>query len=224
MKLLLTSAGLTNASIVRSLEDLTGKPARGTRLLHIPTATMVDAGDKHALIDELDHLRELGYEVDMLDVAAVPASVWEPRFQAAEVIYVSGGNVYWLNAQLQKSGVADKLPELLQSRVYVGASAGSTVTCRRFSSSLAPYFGEEDDAKLAAATTHGLELVDFLMRGHYNNPHRPERNDAWYENIAAHVTVPVYALDDQSAIMVNGSQIEVVSEGNWRVLNTPAAR
>jgi len=33
--------------------------------------------------------------------------------------------------------------------------------------------------------------------------------------------VPSYAIDDQTAIKVTGSNIEVVSEGNWKLF-TPA--
>lgn len=219
MKLLLTSAGLTNRTLERHLEELTGKPAEATKLVHIPTATMVDAGNKHALMDEFNHLRGLGYEVDILDIAGKNADIWRPRLEAAEVIYMSGGNVYWLNAQLQASGVAAALPDLLKTRVYVGASAGSTVACRYFTSDLAQYFGEEDEAAMAPATQYGLELVDFMIRAHYNNPSRPERIDAWYQNVASHVDYPVYALDDQSAIVVADTEPTVIGEGQWKRFN-----
>lgn len=219
MKLLLTSAGLTNPTLTQALEALTGKPARSTKLLHIPTATLADDGNKHALITELDHLVSLGYDVDVLDVTGMPESIWRPRLEASEVIYVCGGNVYWLAAQLQASGVAAALPELLRSRVYVGASAGSTVTSQHQASTLAPVFSEEADAALAPPTTHGLGLVDFLVKAHFNNPGRPERSTERLAAAAAQLSFPLYALDDQSAVRVDGDDVRVVGEGQWQLFD-----
>jgi dipeptidase E len=72
---------------------------------------------------------------------------------------------------------------------------------------------------MADPTQHGLELVDFIMRAHYNNPARPERVDAWYENIARHVDYPVYALDDNSALEVVDTEVTVVGGGQWKRFN-----
>jgi hypothetical protein len=39
------------------------------------------------------------------------------------------------------------------------------------------------------------------------------------ERAAARVGGALYAIDDQSAIVVDGGRIEVVSEGQWRLLD-----
>ena len=46
MKLLLTSGGLTNKSIVKALFDLVGKKPEDTSLVFIPTASNVEMEDK----------------------------------------------------------------------------------------------------------------------------------------------------------------------------------
>ncbi|MDD2516348.1 MAG: hypothetical protein PHF26_03980, partial [Candidatus Gracilibacteria bacterium] len=51
MKLLLTSSGLTNNSIVNALFELTEKKAEETSIVFIPTASNVELGDKGWLID-----------------------------------------------------------------------------------------------------------------------------------------------------------------------------
>jgi hypothetical protein len=44
------------------------------------------------------------------------------------------------------------------------------------------------------------------------------------ERAAARVGGRLYAIDDQSAIVVDGSRIEVVSEGQWRCDADPPVR
>jgi dipeptidase E len=43
----------------------------------------------------------------------------------------------------------------------------------------------------------------------------------WFEQAAAKLDFPIYALDDDSAVRVIDSQIDVVSAGEWRLLNPP---
>lgn len=57
MKLLLTSAGITNKSIAKAVLDLTGLPAKEIKLVFIPTAANVEEGDKEWLIDDLVHFQ-----------------------------------------------------------------------------------------------------------------------------------------------------------------------
>ncbi|MCG2808784.1 MAG: hypothetical protein L6275_00345 [Candidatus Portnoybacteria bacterium] len=60
MKLLLTSAGITNKSIAQAVLDLTNLPAEKIKLAFIPTAANVEEGDKDWLIDDLIHFKEQG--------------------------------------------------------------------------------------------------------------------------------------------------------------------
>ena len=72
MKLLLTSGGITNASIARALFDLVGKKPEDTTLVFIPTASNVEMGDKGWLIDDLINLKKLNFKsIDIADISAV---------------------------------------------------------------------------------------------------------------------------------------------------------
>jgi hypothetical protein len=85
MKLLLTSAGFggatqqstvrgtisLNRTITNALQGLVGKDFSATKLVFIPTAANVEAGDKGWLIDDLKKCTELGFEeVDIVDAMA----------------------------------------------------------------------------------------------------------------------------------------------------------
>ncbi|QQR82635.1 Type 1 glutamine amidotransferase-like domain-containing protein [Candidatus Campbellbacteria bacterium] len=217
MKLLLTSGGFTNKTIIDTLRKLVGKDFIDATLAFIPTAANVEEGDKEWLISDLAKCTELGFkEVDIVDIAAVSKEVWLPRLQHADVLLFGGGNTSYLMAQIKKSGLIEALPELLKSRVYVGISAGSMVT--------SPNLLEKEMQRLYnepildGASNEGLGFVDFLVVPHMNSPYFPRASEL-IDEVAQGVDVPLYALDDQSAVQVVGDNVEVVTQGIWKRFN-----
>ena len=61
-----------------------------------------------------------------------------------------------------------------------------------------------------------LGLVDFAMFPHLDHPDMPDNSLANAEKWAAGLSVPAYAIDDQTAIKVIDGAVEVVSEGHWK--------
>ena len=60
MKLILTSAGLSNKSIVNALLEMLDRPFSDVNLAFIPTAANVEEGDKGWLIDDFVNCKKLG--------------------------------------------------------------------------------------------------------------------------------------------------------------------
>jgi dipeptidase E len=107
MKLLLTSAGITNKSIADALLDLAGKPFEETSVAFVPTASNVEKGDKGWLIDNLVQLQRLNFkQIDIVDISAVPENIWKPRLEEADILFFGGGNTYCL---LYTSDAADDM-------------------------------------------------------------------------------------------------------------------
>jgi hypothetical protein len=65
-------------------------------------------------------------------------------------------------------------------------------------------------------------MFDWYLKPHMNSASFPNRTPAWFEKAAAKLDCPVYAIDDDSAVRVRGDDVDVVSGGEWRLLN-PAA-
>ena len=63
-----------------------------------------------------------------------------------------------------------------------------------------------------------LGLVDFAIYPHLDHPELPENTMANAERWAAGMTVPAYAIDDETAIQVVDGAVEVISEGQWKLL------
>ncbi|MBI4136536.1 Type 1 glutamine amidotransferase-like domain-containing protein, partial [Candidatus Roizmanbacteria bacterium] len=215
MKLLLTSGGLTNDSIVSTLADLLEMPFTDTSIAFIPTAANMESGDKWWLLDDLDHLRGLHpLSIDLVDISALPRSIWQKRLEESDVLLFEGGNTFHLNYWIHESGLARLLPRFLESKVYVGISAGTIVATPSLILSTAEKEPLEEIEE--HVIEEGLGLVDFLVEPHINNLHFPENTFEQVETAVKDSPHTVYALDDNSAIKVTDDIIEVISEGEWK--------
>lgn len=218
MKLLLTSEGITNPSIAEALLGLLGKPFEKSRAACVPTAANGETGDKSWVEVQTQGIRNLGFsEVDVVDISKVPEDVWRASFQKADVLVFGGGNVNYLLTWLHKSGVSKVLPDLLKTRVYVGISAGSMVTARNLSMSEAGILYYEQTGTFK--NMKGLGFVDFEIRPHLNISYFPNVRIEYLAKLAAKNPTPFYAIDDNTAVKVDGDTVSVVSEGKWKKFN-----
>ncbi|MFZ5982179.1 MAG: Type 1 glutamine amidotransferase-like domain-containing protein [Patescibacteria group bacterium] len=218
MKLLLTSAGLTNDSIAKALLGLTGRPFSELKMAFVPTASNVEPGNKDWFIDDLVRCKNLGFqEIDIVDISALPKEMWLPRLELADVLLFEGGNTFHLMYWIEKSGLREILPEMLKTKVYVGISAGSMVVCKSLdmSTSKRIYF----EANLNYESDEGLGFVDLLIRPHLNSPLFPDASMENLEKLAKESPKTFYALDDNSAIKIVDGEMEVISEGVWKKFN-----
>jgi dipeptidase E len=66
-------------------------------------------------------------------------------------------------------------------------------------------------------TARGAGLVDFALIPHLDHDEHPDASLANAAKWAARLPVPVYAIDDQTAIKVVDGTVDVVSEGHWKL-------
>ncbi|MFF4964143.1 Type 1 glutamine amidotransferase-like domain-containing protein [Streptomyces sp. NPDC003674] len=218
MKLLLTAAGITNASIQDALVRLLGKPIAESDALCIPTAgyghPMGSPAGAWRFISGQSRLPmcDLGWKsLGVLELTALPsigAERWVPWVQETDVLLVNGGDALYLAHWMRQSGLADLLPSLSE-KVWVGLSAGSMVMAPR----IGEYFVEWT---APTGDDSALGVVDFSIFPHVDHPALPENTMAEAEKWAAGLSNPAYAIDDDTAITVVDGAVEVVSEGKWR--------
>lgn len=219
MKLLLTSNGLSNDSIAQALFNLVGKDPKDTILSFIPTSMNIESGDKSWFINDLQNFKKQGFkEIDIVDISALPQKIWQPRLEKADVLFFSGGNTMHLMYWIHQSGLKDILPELLKTRVYAGISAGSMVTNPDITlgTNDQKIYYEED---CNYTSEEGLSFINFYTRPHFNSKSFPKASKEYIQKIADETGKTIYALDDQSAIKINGENIEIISEGEWKKFN-----
>jgi dipeptidase E len=221
MKFLLTSAGVNNKSINDALVDMLDKPIADSTALCIPTAMyghpwvgpgvkiwkFISGNPEHPMVN-------LGWKsVGVLELTALPSidkDRWVPLVQETDVLLVSGGDALYLSHWMRESGLAELLPSL--RAVYVGMSAGSMV--------MAPNIGEFFVGWTPpSGEDKTLGLVDFAMFPHLDHEMLPGNTMAAAERWAAEIKGPAYAINDDTAIKVIDGEVEVISEGHWKLFS-----
>ncbi|WP_432944503.1 Type 1 glutamine amidotransferase-like domain-containing protein [Kribbella sp. CA-253562] len=239
MRALLTSSGITNSSIQDALVDLLGKPIAESNALFVPTALYPFPGGPGMVWQTIAGSRSsklcgLGWKsLGILELSVLPSieqAAWVPTVRDADVLLVGGGDPLFLANWMRRSGLADLLPTL--DAVYVGVSAGSIAATSTFVETYTEpprgtdgplktedvvFSTPEGDLDRILVTGQGAGLVDFGLIPHFDHPHHLDASPANAEKWAARIPAPTYAIDDDTAVSVADGDVQVVSEGNWKL-------
>jgi dipeptidase E len=216
MKLLLTSGGISNKSIEKTLIKLLEKPICECNALCIPTSVYALPNGANLAANFINGegkapMCELGFKsIDILELSAlsiIDKEVWVPKVKEADIILVNGGDPLFLYYWMIKSGFNQIINEL--DSVYVGMSAGSMVLTPKIGKDFINWFNDE------ISSDNTLNIVNFSIFPHLEHPMLLENTiqnaQIWSESIGIHS----YAIDDQTAILVVDDKIEIISEGKW---------
>lgn len=207
----MTSGGISNRSIAAALNSLVGKSPNDVKIGYVPTAANIETGNKDWVIKDFLNFWRYGYnQIDIVDPSAAGVD-WRERLASVDILMPSGGNTFHLLDQARKTGFGEWLKENLNNKVYIGGSASSILMGPSIGTAggIGKY-GDENLPGLKDLT--GLNLVDFEIA-----PHVPARVS--YELVDEYARknhASVYALDDQSALKVEGDKVEVIGEGQWK--------
>jgi len=175
-------------------------------VVFIPTAGKVEEYNEY--IDEAeDSFKEMGFCLDVLDVTEVDEENAAGRISNAEILYISGGNTFFLLQEL----VRKNLINLIRSRVekgliYIGESAGAIIA-----SPSIEYSQIMDDKEVAKdlKSYNSLDLVDVYVLPHYEEYPFEE---------AAEQTLKMYGkelnlitVNNSEAVVVDGEDYEITS-------------
>ncbi len=219
MKLLLTSGGLMNDQLKKAFTELAPKPLEDLKVAFVITASLGERGDKAWLVKDLNTLYMTGVgQVDIVDISQ-PKVDWLPRLEWADVIWVEGSNTKFLMYHVEKTGFKDELAKLLETRLYVGVSAGSMIFGECLPKDAeAKIYKEDKFAKPYSEVGKYLGWLPVHIVPHYRSPYFDARDDDALQELADLSENPIYALDDDSAILVEGGDIKrVISDGAWKI-------
>ena len=243
MKLLLTSAGINNKSIRKALVDLLGKPIEESNALFVPTGVYPFRGGPYYAWNPIGgeaatRMCQLGWKsVGILELSVLPSiyrDKWLPSLAEADALLVWGGDPLFISYWMQQSGLTDLLPSLPGDLVYVGVSAGSIAVASIFAETYSvdrscagiPLTSEEivfssakGEYRRTFVTANGMGITRFAVIPHFEHKDHLDASSINAEKWAAKLSVPVYAIDDDSAIVVKDDSVEVVSEGQWKLYN-----
>lgn len=216
MRLVLTSGGISNKSIENELKNIIGKDLKGLKMIFCTTASNYEGGDMNDwLIKDIIHFKDLGFKIDVCDINGINKENFLPRFEWSDVIYFEGGNTQWLRRCIKSSGLENHLKSLLETRVWIGTSAGSIVLCPTICNSCQDLF----DDNIQGYPTDGLGLVDFQFVPHLNNEFFPKIKKEYISNASKNLKAidgkKLLVMDDNGAVFIDNEKTKIVSEGNW---------
>lgn len=170
-KLYLTS------SKVDGLLDLLSASASKTKVAFVPTAG--DPYEDHSFVDEdRQKLLEEGFKLKDVDLKDFHTDQLRKKLKDFDVVYVAGGNTFYLLEKVRESGFDVVIKELVEKGViYAGGSAGAVLA----GPTIEPV-DVFDDPKAAPRLKSyaGLGLVKYIILPHY---HADLLQDGVYEKI-----------------------------------------
>jgi dipeptidase E len=196
MKLFLSSLTVSADHLPRFIE-LVGKKPDQIKLGLIENAIDVFEGTPAWVGAHRDTLKGHGMHIEHIDLREFsdPAKLHK-TLSDLDVIWVGGGNTFYLRYILSKSGADKIIAELVgKGTVYAGSSAGAIVAGPTLN-----HFQEADNAELSPELIlTGMELTDVVVVPHFGDTKSASINTALTE--AGYNTAP---LTNAQALVIDG--------------------
>lgn len=212
MKLFLTSAGLPPETSEAFLGML-GKKPEETSVCFIATASYAKHPEGDAVYVKKDKQRlvELGFKtITELDLRQESEESLTNKLDNFDVIFVDGGNTFYLLKYVRESGFDKVLRRFLgRGGIYISVSAGTILVGKDIS--ISSWQPDWDENAVGLEDLRGLGLIDFIISPHYIPEHEAIINENKHK-----VSRPIYALTDQQAILVDNGDIQFVGPGEFK--------
>jgi len=200
--LLLTSAGV---NVKEEILKILPEPANQIKLAHIITASKAEQ-NKSYVKKETDGLAEIGFQVEEIDIEGKNESDLRKLLTDKDIIYVQGGNTFYLLKYALESGFDKLVKELIEKGViYIGVSAGSYIACPTIEMA---NWKHQDRNTVGLTDLTGLNLVPFLLSVHYKPDYAPI-----LKKEVSNSKYPVKILTDEQAILVKDEIVSLVGKG-----------
>ena len=211
-RLLLTSQGI-QPELKEVFLSCLHKTHYRNRVSFITTAAYGDDENPNWLDRYKKQLQECGIKtIEELDLKDKTQKEVSDELSEKDIIFVNGGNVFYLLYWARKSGFDKILPSFLQEdKLYVGVSAGSYIACPTIESATWKQGGRN---KIGLTDLTGLNLVPFLITAHFEEKYR-----FVIENATKNTSYPIIALYDTQAILVEDDMYRVVGKGRKEFFN-----
>ena len=124
-----------------------------------------------------------------------------------DVIYVQGGNTFYLLKHVRESGFDVVVKDLIEKGViYIGVSAGSYIACPTIEMTA---WKSSDDDYYGVTDLTAMNLVPFLVCVHYN---REKYREGLIEGIKTS-KYPVKILTDEQALLIRNGEVKLIGSG-----------
>jgi dipeptidase E len=208
-KLFLTSVA---ANMMTKIVPMLDNPVKELKVAFIPTAGDPYGDNKPWMDADRQKLVDLGFDVFDFDLKSKKQDEVNATLTKADIIFVAGGNTFYLLEKARKSGFDKVCQKLIdEGKIYIGSSAGSYLVCPTIE---AAAWKHSDKNIVNLTDLTALNLVPFIITAHFNEDVRQAVVDG-----AATTNLPVVALNDKQAIIVEGEKISLIGDGPKEFFN-----
>lgn len=199
MKLYLTSLKLTG------LLHLIDHEPSDTKVLFIPTAANVYQ-DKWFMEADQNWFKDNHFQVSEFDLVNKSRSDIGTALASVDIVYLSGGNTFYLLDHIKKSSFDTVLKDQLKRElVYAGGSAGAVVA----GMSIEPAKEFDDPHEAPELSNYdGMQLIKLSILPHYGNPKYQDLYQKALESTTD--TAPILTLTDSQALVVKDNHYQII--------------
>ena len=203
MKLFLTSLASETLDLI---SPLLPRPPIELSLAYILTAADPYPPDNRPWYDgNHKKLIDLGFKVSDYDIKGKNEQELLNDLSKFDIIYVEGGNVFYLLWHMRQAGFDKVLPDLLaKGIIYIGSSAGSAVLSTSIEH--ASMFDSTNAAPMLTDYT-GLGLINTQILPHSGKAKYADREKETIKKWGDKLTI----LRDDQVMMVNGDDQKILT-------------
>ena len=156
-----------------SSEFLTSKYAKllplnlnTAKIAYITTAAKGGKSRKH-IDDCIERMKRAKYDFEEIDIEGKTKTQLFKILKDKDIIFVAGGNTFYLLEKIQQSNCADVLKDFVnQGKPYIGSSAGSVIT----GPDISPAYDLDRVEKAPNIKNYiGLGFVEFVTLPHWGS-------------------------------------------------------
>jgi dipeptidase E len=205
MTLLLTSAGM---QVKDEILKILPKPAEQIKIAHIITASKPEKDTSYVAEDKADMVK-MGFQVEDVDIEGKNEDQLRDLLKDKDVIWVQGGNTFYLMKWVRESGFDKVIKELIdQGKIYVGVSAGSIIAGVNIA--VAGFCGEVwDKNEVGLKDMTGMKFVDFAI-----SPHLTDEELVILKKMQAEIDYKIRAITNDQAFLIKDGEVTLVGKGD----------
>ena len=198
MNLLLSSDGKT---AIQNISKVCSK--KNPKVAWIITASKTKE-NSNFLNRDLQEFIKQGITPHIYDINNKTVDDFSKDFVDFDLIYMEGGNSFYLLKSIRESGFDKFLEEWIVSKPYIGVSAGTYVTCPTIDMATWKH-ADRDRHGLEDLT--GLNFIDFMITVHY---------DEKYKNVikkgSENLEYPLRIIKDGQALLIQDNKVTLLGD------------
>jgi dipeptidase E len=160
------------------------------------------------LQNDLQSLRNQGYQVDRYSVTGQTKEDIEKKIDEYDVLYMCGGNTAYLLNKLRRTGAYEMIIDKVKAgKPYIGTSAGSIIAGPK----VPEYFSEEEPE---LEDRKAFNFVNFTMMPHWGDNYFEERD------IAKRLKIAYQPHENPILILTDRQYVQVLENGTFNIITT----